>query len=862
MNQRSVNNEEGVDKYRNDLSLVRSEELFLKAFNYLPNVMILSTLEGVFVETNAAFTEILGYTREEAAGKNALHIAWINPGERARFLDVLNKEGSIYKMEAHFWHKEGHEVVALISSVKVMIGGREYILSSIIDITDRINTQETLERYRYLFDEVQDNIILINMKNGKIVDANNTALRTYGYTRDEMLKLELGLLCGMNENSRKHDARKNWRGLLFESLHQRRDGSPFYAEISASTMTVKKHKYLLCVIRDISERKQAESLRRKDAEEIMELYNNAPCGYVSLDSNNVILRINDTLIKWLGVTREEVVGKRKLSEFLVDNSRQYSKKLRSSLRKQGGAKGLELEIIGGDGSLITALVNIQVLKDETGRCIMGNATLTDTTARKRMERSVRLSEEKYRSIFENAVEGMFQAHLDRSYINVNPACASMFGYLSPEEMLAAVDDVYQTYDSPDEAERIDKLLIEHGFIRDCIVKRLRKDKSTFWTSVNALAVYDESGKVRWIEGCYIDVTERIKHLEELEYLNEHDPLTGLNNRTYFEKTLTAPAANRINGILMCDIDGLKLVNDSIGLQAGDDLLIAATEVLKKCCDANDILARVGGDEFAVLLSDIDVNVLNKRARQIQKEVEAYNTRDPLIPLCITVGVAFREERSASVFDLIKMADNNMYRQKLLSSQSARSSIVKTLMKTLEARDFGTENHAVRLAELMRIFANKVGFPLWKMEDLMLFSQFHDIGKVGVPDRILFKPGSLDQEEKFEMQKHCEIGYRIAQSSPDLAPISELILQHHEWWNGQGYPLGLKGSEIPIGCRMLSIVDAYDAMTSDRPYRRAMSHEAAVQELIACKGTQFDPDLVAVFLECISGFDDLNRGNHL
>jgi diguanylate cyclase (GGDEF)-like protein/PAS domain S-box-containing protein len=615
VNRRSINSETGAGRFRNDLSLVMSEELFFKAFSYLPNVMTLSTLEGMFIETNAAFTETLGYTREEAIGSNALDIVWIDPGERARFLDVLNNEGSIYKMEAHFWHKEGHEVIALISSVKVMIGGSEYILSSIVDITDRIDAQEALNRYRFLFDEVQDSIILINMKSGRIVDANNTALRTYGYTRDEMLKLNFSLLHGIDKNRKKHNARKNLKGFLFESLHRRKDGSPFYVEISSSTTTVKKHKYLLWVIRDISERKQAEALRCKDAEEI------------------------------------------------------------------------------------------------------------------------------------------------------------------------------------------------------------------------------------------------IKHLEELEYISEHDPLTGLNNRTYFEKVLNNQGASRINGILMCDIDGLKLVNDSIGYQAGDALLIAATGVLKKCSGANDILARVGGDEFAVLLSDTDMGLLNKRARQIQQEVEAYNTRDPLIPLSITVGVAFKEDRTISIFELIKTADNNMYRQKLLSSQSARSAIVKILMKTLEARDFGTENHAVRLVKLMRIFAHKAGFPIWRMEDLMLFSQFHDIGKVGVPDRILYKPGSLNQEEKFEMQKHCEIGYRIAQASPDLAPIAELILRHHEWWNGQGYPLGLQESEIPIECRMLSIVDAYDAMTCDRPYRKAMSHESAVEELMACRGSQFDPELVRVFLECISGLDD-------
>lgn len=851
MNQRSIKSVEGTDELH-DLSLVRSEGLFLTVFKHLPNVMAISTMEGVFVEVNAAFTEILGYTRKDSIGKNALDIAWVDPGERDRFREVLDEDGKICKMEARFRHKQGHDVFALISSVRVMIGDCEYILSSIVDISDSIAARETLEQYRFLFNEVQDSIILINMKSGRIVDANTTALRTYGYTRDEMLKLSFSLLRGMDEKVVKDDVQK---GALYESIHHRKNGPPFFVEISCSIMTIKKRKYLLCVIRDISERKLAEAMRRKDAEEIMELYNNAPCGYVSLDSSSIILRINDTLLKWLGVDRNEVVGKRRLSEYVVDNSLKFIEKLHPANANHGGTKDFELEIISQDRSVMTTLASIQMVKDELGQSIMWNATLTDITARKRMERSLQLSEEKYRSIFENAVEGMFQANPDRSYINVNPACARMFGYSSSEEMLGALNNVYQTYDSVEEAQRLYKSLKQNGLVRDFIARQRKRDGSVFWTSVNALAVYDDYGRIRWVEGCYIDVTERIKHLEELEYLSEHDPLTGLHNRTYYENVLNHERACRINGILMCDIDGLKLVNDSIGHQAGDDLLVAATEVLKKCVGNDDILARVGGDEFAILLFDTDMSSLSIRARQIQQDVEDYNTLEPFIPLSITVGAAFREDPAASVFDLIKMADNSMYRQKLLSSQSARSAIVKTLMKTLEARDFGTENHAVRLVEFMRIFADRVGFPIWRMEDLMLFSQFHDIGKVGVPDRILFKPGCLDQEEKFEMQKHCEIGYRIAQASPDLAPISELILRHHEWWNGQGYPQGLKGSEIPIDCRMLSIVDAYDAMTCERPYRKAMSHEAVVQELLACRGSQFDPELVGVFLGCIFELDN-------
>ena len=212
--------------------------------------------------------------------------------------------------------------------------------------------------------------------------------------------------------------------------------------------------------------------------------------------------------------------------------------------------------------------------------------------------------------------------------------------------------------------------------------------------------------------------------------------------------------------------------------------------------------------------------------------------------------AVSAEGPLNLSNLFKEADNNMYREKLYHSQSSRSAIVKTLMKALEARDYITEGHADRLQTLVSSMASFIGLPEQKIIDLRLFAQFHDIGKVGIPDRILFKAGPLTAEEFTEMQRHCEIGYRIAKSAPDLNYVADWILNHHEWWDGQGYPLGLQGEEIPLECRILAITDAYDAMTSHRPYRKAMLHEEALQELKKCANIQFDPQLVQAFIKVI------------
>jgi HD-GYP domain-containing protein (c-di-GMP phosphodiesterase class II) len=284
--------------------------------------------------------------------------------------------------------------------------------------------------------------------------------------------------------------------------------------------------------------------------------------------------------------------------------------------------------------------------------------------------------------------------------------------------------------------------------------------------------------------------------------------------------------------------------------AGDEVLVSVGHILRKSVRQEDVVARIGGDEFAVLLRDGDSAVVDAVCRRIRLEIRNCNRRQHCIPVSLSVGYALCAQRPLDTREIFREADNHMYREKLHRSQSTRSSIVQTAMKMLEMRDFLTEGHGDRLRELSTRLARQLQLSNQRISELKLLAQFHDIGKVGISDRILFKPGSLTPEEKQEMQRHCEIGHRIALSSDDIAPLADWILKHQEWWNGQGYPLGIQGEEIPLECRILALADAYDAMTSDRPYRQAMGKEAAVAELRKFSGSQFDPTLVEPFIRSL------------
>jgi diguanylate cyclase (GGDEF)-like protein/PAS domain S-box-containing protein len=346
-----------------------------------------------------------------------------------------------------------------------------------------------------------------------------------------------------------------------------------------------------------------------------------------------------------------------------------------------------------------------------------------------------------------------------------------------------------------------------------------------------------------------DITERKQAEARLRYISLHDTLTGLYNRAYFEQELQRLADGRQTpvGMILCDLDALKFVNDSLGHDTGDALLKATAVVIQSCFRASDMVARIGGDEFAVLLPKSDETALEESYRRIKQAIESHNDSHPELPISMSVGYAVTRE-TVSLKDLFKEADNNMYREKLHNSEKTRSATISILTNALEARDYLSQGHADRLQDLVVALGRASGVSETRIEELKLLARFHDIGKVGIPDQILFKPGLLSPEERMVMNRHSEIGYRIAQSVPDLILIADWILKHHEWYDGRGYPLGLKGEEIPLECRLFAIADAYEAMTNDHPYRPSRTHQQAVEELLRGAGTQFDPQLVQRFLE--------------
>lgn len=344
--------------------------------------------------------------------------------------------------------------------------------------------------------------------------------------------------------------------------------------------------------------------------------------------------------------------------------------------------------------------------------------------------------------------------------------------------------------------------------------------------------------------------------QDLRFLSFNDTLTSTHNRACFEAELLQleNGTNQQIGVFFFDVDGLKFVNDTLGHGCGDKLLQNAADFLRSIFLDVGSIFRIGGDEFVILLQNTDEKTLEQLYSKAQMRLheDSLQKNNAEIPLQLSFGYGFGS--NCDVRNLSKEAEGKMYREKISHNVGYNSTVIQIVEKMQAARDNSTASHSERMENLLLNFAKLIGIAPSTMADLKLFARFHDIGKVGVPDHILLKPSVLTEDERLAMQKHSEIGCRLAHTSSTLLPIANWILKHHEWWNGKGYPLGLAGKEIPFECRILAIIDGYDAMISDRPYRKGMSPGAALKELKRCAGSQFDPNLALRFVAMVENQD--------
>lgn len=380
------------------------------------------------------------------------------------------------------------------------------------------------------------------------------------------------------------------------------------------------------------------------------------------------------------------------------------------------------------------------------------------------------------------------------------------------------------------------------------------------------------GTLAVVGGSLIGLRQRVTTLiARIADAARTDPLTGLRSRRGLHEDLAgelerARLGDRKVSLILADLDHFKRVNEQVGQEAGDRILRRVAALIQQLKRSLDVPARTGGEEFALLLPEMDKDGAYMVAERLLRRVrETFS--DERAPLTISIGVVGYPEDATAADELLGLADEALHAAKTLGrdravvysrevtsiiggatesrrgvGSQAQIATMLSLAEALDLRDAGTALHSQTVGRLCEQMALELGLPKDRVERVRLAGILHDIGKIGVPDAILRKPGPLDEEELFQMRRHPEVCARLL-GAGELEDIRSWVIAHHERVDGKGYPAGLKGDEIPLEAAILAVGDAFEAMTTDRVYRPAIGEVAARKELHECAGTQFDPRVV-------------------
>jgi diguanylate cyclase (GGDEF)-like protein/PAS domain S-box-containing protein len=512
----------------------------------------------------------------------------------------------------------------------------------------------------------------------------------------------------------------------------------------------------------------------------------------------------------------------------------------------GSPYELELEIIKGDGSHGWVWARGEAIKDSADNIVSLWGAAQDITERKRIELSLLKSEEKYKSLVMSMDQGLALHEIildangmpeDYIFLDINESYTKLVGLTREMCIGKRVKEIMP---------QVEQYWID-VFGKVAITGEPAYYENLFATNGRHYATYSYSPKKFQFAVLVSDIEDRIQREERINYLSYHDPLTGLYNRRFYEEELKRldTERNMPLTIAMGDINGLKLVNDALGHQAGDELIKNVAEAIRLCCRTDDIIARVGGDEFVIILTNTDALEAEKLLARIGSIALGHQVKG--IVTSISFGYETKTSKEQSMDELFKSAEDQMYRHKLSESASIKSNMISLIMNTLNEKNPYDQFHAERVSRICEFITKCLNFQHDDIHETKLAGLMHDIGKIGIDEKVLNNEGKLNIEERDEIKRHSEVGYRILSSCNEFSEIANYILAHHERWDGKGYPQRLKGEEIPIQGRIIAIADAFDAMISERPYKKALSIDEALAEIDRCAGTLFDPEIAKVFV---------------
>ncbi|MCX5679779.1 MAG: PAS domain S-box protein [Candidatus Omnitrophica bacterium] len=670
----------------------------------------------------------------------------------------------------------------------------------------------------------------------------------------------------------------------------------------------KKH-HMTGILQDITERKKSETALQVSETRYRRLFESAKDGILILNAETgKIVDVNPFITDILKYSAEELLGK-ELWEIGSFKDIADSKKAFLELQNKGYVLYNNLPLETKDGRVVE--VEFVSNKYKVDHTYVLQCNIRDIAERRRIEAALEISEASYRAIFELASDAIIIRDMESyTIVDANEQACELLCY-PKDELLATPPEAIFPDEAPDNWKYVKPIYAKAAAGEPQSIEILFKDKAgrTFWVETHIkraviggvyrlLAIAHDISERKESEKKIVDLNNSIARAnEELKKLALIDSHTGLYNYHYYSGVIEAEfsRAQRLDGrlsLIMMDIDYFKSINDVYGHQFGDLVLKQFAELLKKTVRLYDTVIRFGGEEFIIITPGAGNEEAIKLAKRTLNAINSFSfgndTHSVKLKISAACGSYPDDSRIKNSSDFINIADSILSKAKEEGGNRAYSSLdyktpentklgkeepnivslkdkiiklttrgnqsvaeaIFAFAKTIELKDSYTGAHVDDTMRYAVKIAEKLGLEDNEVETVKYAAALHDLGKVGIPEAILHKTEKLTEEEFEIIKKHPQIGVDIIRPIHFLHDIIPAIFHHHEHWDGTGYPGGLKAEMIPLGARIVSVADAYQAMISDRPYRKAFAQEKAAEILRKNSGTQFDPSIVSAFLEIL------------
>ncbi len=820
----------------------------------------------IFEEINPAFEKLTGWNKEEVTKNPASSFTCLSKPGILNWLSLYSTAIRSNKtQETTQWVDELQKYITItvipVEKESLMVVIRQPDENAVSLAQDK-ETNHIMEVLEPLFSNSRDAVSLLEYSGGKYFYVRNNSVHqkftgTTNVRGMELFKL-VGRYTGKLLQKYYDQCINTGRPVNYEQEFDFAPGKRTWQTEVSPIFDSNGIRYLLLLSKDISDLKKVQKDNELLSRRLKSMFTQHSAIKLIYDPDSGhIVDANPSACRFYGYTKDELCSMM-VQDINMLSPDKLREKFKSELKGQNFFSAVPYRLKNGEIRLLD--IYSCPISDENRPLIY--SIIFDATDREIYRRALLKEKELLKTTLQSIGDGVVTTDKCGKITSLNNVAQELTGWNNCSALGRSFTDVFilKNEETGETVENPIQKVLDTGRIIGLAnhTELVRPDGHAIPIADSAAPITTEEGQTAGVVMVFRDVSDEKKHNRQIEYLSYHDSLTGLYNRYYIERILNKldTPENLPISVIMGDVNGLKIANDVFGHNAGDIMLQSASRLLEKNCGDHDLIARWGGDEFMAFLPRTNSETAEEIIRNIKKTHISINESG--LFLSLSLGCASKESMKSDIQSVMREAEEYMYHQKLLDSQSYRNSIINTLLATLYEKSNETEEHSKRLEKYCHCIGRALKLSSKEMDELSLLSLLHDIGKVSIDPAVLQKTGPLTAAEWEEMKHHPEIGYRIAQATPELATVSHFILSHHERWDGNGYPQGLRQDEIPLICRILAPVDAFDAMTNDRVYRKAMSTQEALLELERNSGIQFDPNITGILIKAIKTEKETGR----